>query len=168
MILIDSQGKLAPTAMTESVQIRVYHAITPGTRYVNSRPSSHDQDFFEFRLSRSALFARNSGGLSAVQPEEREYQTVFSQGVDPFEFSVSALTRPPIVLDRCRGCHSDSGIHSVQSRVRWIPQSEHGSGSEWDSSLTRAIEWETDQTIALKQRRSEFSLLRRYWGSDIH
>ena len=53
-ILIDTKGRLVPTALTESVQVRVYHAITPGTQYTNyiNGPSSHDQDFFEFRMSR--------------------------------------------------------------------------------------------------------------------
>lgn len=171
MILIDSAGKLAPTSMTESVQIRVYHAITPGTRYINNinGPSCHDQDFFEFRLSRRALFARHDGGLSAVQPGEMEYPVLFTQGIDPFEFSKSALARPnSIILDFCRGCHNDSGIHSVQSRLHWMPQTEHDSGSQWDPSLIRAIEWETVQTIARKQRQSEFTVLRHYWGGDTH
>ena len=69
LIVVDSTGKLVPTKLTESVQLRVYHAITPGTRSMNyiNGPSSHDQDFFEFRMSGPELFARRNGGLDFCQ-----------------------------------------------------------------------------------------------------
>src|SRR5262249_5174722 len=56
LIVFDSEGKLAATPITESVQLRVFHSITPGSRenYING-PASHDQDFFEFDLHRRAL-----------------------------------------------------------------------------------------------------------------
>ena len=89
MIVIDAQGNLEPTALTESVQLRVYRAVTSGSPYINyeNGPSSHDQDFFEFRFARGALLARRSGGLLAVQPGEAEFPTMFSFGIDPFEAS---------------------------------------------------------------------------------
>ena len=73
MMVIDDQGKLTPTALTESVQLRVYHAITPGTEYMNyiNGPSSHDQDFFEFRIRRQDLFARHSVGLARCTQAKR-------------------------------------------------------------------------------------------------
>lgn len=120
-ILIDSEGRLVTTALTEDVQLRVYHAITPGGRYQNDHngPSSHDQDFFEFRMSRPNLFTRQgAGGLVAVMPGETEYATFSTQGMDPFEFQAEGRTGA--VLGRCLGCHSDTGIHSVQSRVQWL------------------------------------------------
>ena len=68
MMVIDDQGKLTLTALTEGVQLRVYHAITPGTEYMNysNGPSSHDQDFLEFRIRRQDLFARHSVGLRSA------------------------------------------------------------------------------------------------------
>jgi hypothetical protein len=86
-MVIDDQGKLTPTALTESVQLRVYHAITPGTQYMNyiNGPSSHDQDFFEFRIRRQDLFARHSVGLVAVHPGETEFATFSTHGTDAFE-----------------------------------------------------------------------------------
>jgi hypothetical protein len=53
-ILIDTEGGLILTALTESVQLRVYRKMTPEPPHINyiNGPSSHDQDFFEFRMSR--------------------------------------------------------------------------------------------------------------------
>ena len=120
-IVIDTKGRLVPPALTESVQLRVYHTITLGTEYMNyiNGPSSQDQDFFEFRMSRRELFARRNGGLVAVHPGETKYPTFSTHGTDAFE-STTPLDRPTVVLERCRGGHSDSGIHSVQSRVQWM------------------------------------------------
>lgn len=121
LIVVDSGGKLVSTRLIESVQLRVYHAVTPGTRYMNysNAPSSHDQDFFEFRMSRPALFAGRNGGLVAVGPSETEFATFNTHGMDGFD-----PTHPSdgqrVVLKRCGGCHSDSGIHSVQSRMHWM------------------------------------------------
>jgi len=48
-IVIDSEGRLGPTRLTESVQLQVYHDVTPGPRYLiySNAPSRRDQDFFE-------------------------------------------------------------------------------------------------------------------------
>lgn len=163
-IVIDSEGKLLPTALTESVQLRVYHAITPGTSYMNyhNGPSSHDQDFFEFRMSRSELFAHRNGGLVAVHPRETEYATFSTQGNDPFE-STNSLGGPGDVLGRCRACHSDSGVQSVQSRLQWMNHSQGTSGQMNHDSGDDPIAWETDVTIARKRQGAEFNLLQSLW-----
>ncbi len=156
-IAIDADGKLVPTALTESVQLRVYRAITPGTQYINyiNGPSSHDQDFFEFRMSRPELFAQHGGGLVAVRSGETEYATFSTHGRDPFE---SAKTeRQGVILERCLGCHADSGIHSVQSRTQWMRPSQ---------ASRDAIDWETAVTIAHKQRQPEFRLLQELWRGN--
>jgi hypothetical protein len=61
MTLFDGQGNLVPTPITESVQIRVYYAITatlqaccPGDMLDIARISG--QDFYQFTLSRAQLF----------------------------------------------------------------------------------------------------------------
>jgi len=159
MIVIDNQGKLTPTALTESVQLRVYHAVTPGTEdmnYING-PSSHDQDFFEFRMRRPELFARRSGGLVAVGPRDTEFATFSTHGEDAFE-STTPLDQQEITLESCRGCHSDSGIHSVQSRLQWMKRSRSLGGKQSDP-----ISWETDVTIRRKQHQPDFNLLQDLW-----
>ena len=152
---------MVPTNVTESVQLRVYHAITPGTRYMNyiNGPSSHDQDLFEFRMSRPELFAGRNGGLVAVGPAETEFATFNSHGMDAFD-SASPMDGQNVVLKRCAGCHSDSGIHSVQSRTRWMTQP---AGTGWHAKDSEAIAWETDVTIARKAQQPEFKLLQMLW-----
>jgi plasmid stabilization system protein ParE len=166
-ILIDDRGNLVPTALTESVQLRVYHAVTPGPRLVNyiNGPSSHDQDFFEFRMSRAELFANINGGLVAFHPGEKEYATFMTHGMDDFE-APAPLDGQGVVLKRCLGCHSDAGIHSVQSRLQWMkrPVGERQLGN--DESPGDAIAWETNVTIARKRRQAEFNMLQSLWLTE--
>jgi len=155
-ILIDSERRLAPTSLTESVQLRVYRTITPGNTFMNfiNGPSSHDQDFFEFRMSRPELFARHSGGLVAVAPRETEFATFSTHGLDDFE-SVHREGRG-IILERCRACHVDSGIHSVQSRLQWMDASADPVGGN-------PVAWETQATIHKKEQQPDFANLSSLW-----
>lgn len=88
-ILIDKQGHLVATNLAESVQLRVYHAVTPGTKYLNyiGGPSSHDQDFFEFRMRRAELFDREGNSLTAISPADSEFATFSTHGIDAFDCS---------------------------------------------------------------------------------
>jgi hypothetical protein len=159
-IVIDSEGRLQPTRLTESIQLRVYHAVTPGSRYVNdfNSPSRQDQNFFEFRLSRPRLFAGRAGGLVAVDPGDVEYPTFSTHGEDSFE-SIGSVDLPSVILDRCRSCHSASGIHSIQSRLQWMKPSER-------KKHTNPIDAEYAATIARKQQESDFRLLQEYWRTS--
>ena len=160
-IIIDTDGKLLPTALTENVQLRVYHAITSGTQYINyiNGPSSHDQDFFEFRISRPDLFAGHSGGLSAVGPSQTEFATFSTHGMD--------WDGQGVILERCRACHADSGIHSVQSRIQWMKKPSDSGGHLNRDPGDDPIAWETNVTITRKEQQPEFKMLQRLWhGTD--
>jgi len=163
MIALDTVGKLVPTPLTESVQIRVYHAITPGTKYMNyiNGPSSHDQDFFEFQMRRQQLFAGQGGGLVAVAPNQTEFAAFSTHGLDPFDES-SPLRAEGVALKRCPACHSDSGIHSVQSRMQWMQRQTNHEEPKPDSN-TDALVWETSVTASFKENRREFKLLQKFW-----
>jgi len=168
MIVVDTDGHLLPTAVTESVQLRVYHSVTPGSAYINYQngPSSHDQDFFEFRLSRPELFGQSRGGLRAVKGGEKELPVLFSHGIDPFETSRKNdwwVRRPGEILASCRVCHADSGIHSVQSRERWLGPPPRNRELGADTPLSRVINWETEKTIDRKQQQDNFKILVRHW-----
>jgi hypothetical protein len=156
-VVVDTEGKLEPTLLTESIQLRVYHSVTPGSRYLNylNGPSSRDQDFFEFQMSRPRLFALQSGGLRALRPGDVEYATFSTHGEDMFE-SADRTDKPSVVLDRCRACHSDSGIHSVQSRIQWMNPPERADHND-------PIDAETVSTIQRKQQQRDFQLLQRLW-----
>jgi hypothetical protein len=159
-MLLDAAGKLTPTALTESVQIRIYRKITPGPPAVNylNGPASKDQDFFEFRISRPLLFSQRGGSLVAVRPGDSEHATFSTHGDDPFESGYGE--KPGPILQRCRSCHSDSGIHSVQSRIQWM---HNRPGSD---AAREATAWETDATIRRKQQERDFQLLEGLWRSE--
>ena len=158
LIAIDREGNLVPTRLTESLQFRVYRTITPGTPYMHyvNGPSSHDQDFFEFRLSLPYLLANVSAGLRAIGPAETEFATFSTHGRDAFE-AVNPRETQGVILARCRACHGDSGIHSVQSRMQWM---QHASGDPSGGHQADCIGWETKVTIARKQEERDFKLLK--------
>ncbi len=167
-ILLDTDGNLVPTSLTETVQFRAYHAITLGrgseyTNYING-PSSHDQDFFEFRLSRPELFAAHGGGLVPIQPQDTEYATFATHGMDEFEGQPQGFAvGPGRILLRCTGCHSDSGIHSIQSRMQWMKPPQGPRPAADDEATRSAITWETNVTIAQKKQQADFKLLQEFW-----
>jgi len=166
-ILLDTEGKLLPTALTESVQLRVYHAVTHGSAYIHyiNGPSSHDQDFFEFRMSRPELFAGRNGGLVAVYPGDLEFATFATHGMDELDPKQRLAGQTDILL-RCVGCHSDSGIHSVQSRLQWMKPPQGAAGQMSLDALDHSIQWESGITIAHKQHEADFSLLQSLWRTE--
>jgi hypothetical protein len=110
MMLIDQNGEVVATRLTESVQIRDYRALPAST--------AGQSDVSEFRLSRKALFSHQAGGLTAIGPEDKEFPVFMTHGIDPFEMShqFGELERhQATVLNTCASCHRGSGIHSVLS-----------------------------------------------------
>jgi hypothetical protein len=102
------------------------------------------------------------GGSVAVHPVDKEYATFMTHGMDDFE-SPAPLEGQGGILKRCRGCHSDSGIHSVQSRLQWMNHSEAERQPGNGEVSSDAVTWETNVTIAHKRLQSEFRLLHRLW-----
>jgi hypothetical protein len=113
-------------------------------------PSSHDQDFFEFRMSRQDLFSGGNVGLIAVTPSQTEFATFSTQGVDPFELHGPA-ERPMSILERCAPCHVNPGIHSVESRLPWMKWPARSVQAD-QKGTDDAIAWETDVTVARKEK----------------
>jgi hypothetical protein len=109
LVLIDSQGNFRPTNIVESVQIRV-HRIVPREipqTFSGRTETRAEMDASEFKLSRSKLFAGESGGLRPVLPGETEFALFASHGID-WESRIS--------LTACSSCHFGPGIYSVRSR----------------------------------------------------
>lgn len=107
MMLIDRNGEIVPTRLTESVQIRDYKTLWQSN---NS----------EFRLSREKLFSGEAGGLRAIGSEDKEFPVFSTHGIDPFEMprKFGELERHrATILDTCASCHRGSGIHAVLSYV---------------------------------------------------
>ena len=129
MFVIDERGEPSPTAVTESVQIRVHRAIPdqiPEGFSLDRDDARAALAVYEFRLSRERLFAGEAGGLRAVARDEREFPLFQSHGIDLFESEGGAFgsferhLRP--VLGSCTSCHFRPGIHSVLSRMPDIVQ----------------------------------------------
>jgi hypothetical protein len=97
-MLIDTSHQVVPSNLNESVQLRVLHG---------SRAS---EAAFEFRLSRSQLFANRAGGLRASGQDDRDFKTGFlSKTWDEIEDSESQGRLPGDRMQpmlRCSVCHA--------------------------------------------------------------
>jgi len=99
MFLIDRDGTLRPSRLTESVQLRVF-----------CNPQKN-HPAFEFMLRRGDLFARRGGGLRPVGEDEMLYFNFGSGGrgllvdtaADPFEGQ--KRDRPVPLVKACMDCH---------------------------------------------------------------
>jgi hypothetical protein len=130
---VDSEHRAVATALTESVQLRVYrqvpelpatfHALDIGGGSAKQRGALSWQSYFEFRLSRSGLFAGRAGGLSAVAADERDFETGFAshpydefewEGFRPADKSFAEWSQHPI-RGRCFSCHGLPGLASFNS-----------------------------------------------------
>jgi hypothetical protein len=157
LCLIDNQGLIRATRMTESVQTRTYSSIpeTDG----NFDVLRNAQAVAEFQMDRKHGFA-----LRAVEEGEREFQFVHfrSMGVDPFEhMNVSqwVSSRDRVrgqTLKTCMMCHLARGILSVNT------YSNFGyAASKLDAST---VERETSATLRWKSRQFDWGLLNGLWA----
>ncbi len=170
MNLFDDQGNLAPAPITESVQIRVYHAITttparffaPGWADVIKNSG---QNFYEFKLNRALLFAGKDGGLRATGRDEREFSTFQQQGDDEIEEfdehpEFKKMWAP--ALQGCLSCHSGGGVRSFNSLDNLFKPNRRQQDPP-DNGAYPARWWLNDGTVAWKQDRYEWGLLNGYW-----
>lgn len=146
MTVVDAAGELAPTRLTESVQVRVLpDPAAPG-----------GQTFLEFRLRRRDLAAGMGGGLTAVRADERDRTDVLDLGPRN-----DREKREP-VLASCRTCHTDQGILSMNSYTGSLDNvsRQRGARALTDSTLKH----QADAAVAWKQARYSWGLLNGYWG----
>jgi hypothetical protein len=114
MILPDQHHNLVLTPVTESVQIRHYRDIPPGTMRYESE-SRRSQSASEVKLDRARLFKGGHSGLLGVTPEDREFPVFMTHDNDPFEDDRLAAGLPVASLTTCTGCHLGPGIQSMMS-----------------------------------------------------
>jgi hypothetical protein len=132
-LLIASPNILTATALTESVQLRVYREVPEMTAQALSaalvnntaanRRAHSWQSFQEFQLSRPRLFAGRAGGLRAVGPDERDFPTPFNLSYhDAFEDHEPGPRDRPFsetsqhsFKQDCFQCHSLPGVASFNS-----------------------------------------------------
>lgn len=158
-LLISPEGRVEPTPLTLSVQLRVYRKIQP----VNSARDT--QAVFEFSLQKKAWFARRSGGLHAYGTDEKDFNFVhfFGHGADLIEHHDGEDASRSPVLQSCLNCHFDAGVRSLLSYSRFnsIPAVllENKNPGPYGVSLTKKIscrEWGvlTGLWLAEERRRS--------------
>jgi hypothetical protein len=162
MILVDLNGDLVPTHLTESVQIRRYNDVNPKPR-PSGMPAPESQTFVEFLLSRRDLFAGVAGGLRAVAPDEREFRQFMDMGFDPFD--EAERQHKPLSFHRamdCMDCHGGFGVYSVhsftqdtQSRLAALPQL---------TSLDSQPERERYAALVWKEKHFSWGLLQGIWA----
>ena len=170
MTVFDNQGNLGASALTESVQLRVYHAITRAEErnFGSGDPAQivkdSGQDFFEFRLSRPLLFSGKNGGLRALGPDEKELSTFQQQGDDPIERrrgEPDFSSKLPPVIQTCAWCHNGGGVQSLNSRASLLKPNRRQ--QEPRSVDYGPIYWGDGTAIAWKQDRFDWGLLNGYW-----
>jgi hypothetical protein len=182
-LLVDSAGRVTPTALTEQVQLRVYHDIRPMTAQEFEDAHRIDEDMFaragqefeELSLSRAALFAGRAGGLQPLSAIDRFFLTFAAQGVDPFEMpgsgrSVPGTPRRAAGMEEaharrvCKDCHAAPGVFSFNSYLPFrlsTPPGSHVAARLSEISIAEAervaVGWKEQQA----NWRSLQALLRR-------
>jgi len=171
MTLFDGQGNLVPTPVTESVQIRVYYAITatlqgccPGDMSI-ARNSG--QDFYQFTLSRAQLFASKADGLRATGRDEKQLSTFQQQGGDLIdEFSEKPALKKTWLpaLQTCLACHSKGGVRSLNSLEKLLKPNRRQ--PDFGDEPYPPRWWLNAGTTDWKRDRYDWGLLNGYWRSD--
>jgi hypothetical protein len=167
MTLFDNQGRLTAAPITESVQIRVYRSVTPGSAPavgIDQMITKSGQDFYAIRLSRPLLFANQSGGLKAARPDERDF-TLFGGG-GPDEGSKShyaALATYHPVVKACVMCHREAGLQSLRTLGRL--QKPNPLQQELPAEALGPRWWQDARVLSWKQSQNDWRLLSGYLKS---
>jgi hypothetical protein len=113
MLVINQDGRIANTRVTESVQIRVFRTIPRRKADAGrARDAAADQDFYEFTRSRALLFAGKHGGLRAIGRDEKDFHTQLL--VHTFD-ELETGGKPQPIMRSCIGCHDRPGVYSFRS-----------------------------------------------------
>ena len=150
MILIDDQGDLVLSPLTETVQIRHFNP---------------EQIFHEFELSRKNLFAGSAGGLHL---NKELFLLFFSHG-DVFEIRDIPELQAAIP-EICKACHfndpplpnygNSQSIISVSRSNFSLPNNERPIliPTSWENETEVVVEW--------KHNHSTWQVLETYWTQE--
>jgi hypothetical protein len=165
MVLIDAKGEFRPTNIIEDVQIRVHRAIPgsiPNSLNLDRNEARAAMDVYEFKLTRTKLFAREAGGLHSLTRTDTKFPLFRSHDIDLFEENVGQINRMfRVSLEACASCHFRPGVHSILSRGERVAIPENSELlPSWDSSH------EAEATKWWKRRQFSWGLLQGLWNSS--
>jgi hypothetical protein len=184
LCVIDSQGRIRPTTLTESIQLRRYDSIETlrvqfdGPSATVEKPAA--QQMFEFQMDRI-----HEGALEPLAPTDKDFQFVhfMSMGGDPFELAFNNVERLPnptairrATLATCHQCHASPGIFSVASfnqeqfsaqivqRLQASPELPPQIAQSYQPPPN--TQQEIDATLLWKCRQFDWGLLQGLWRRD--
>jgi RNA polymerase sigma factor (sigma-70 family) len=156
MLLIDQAGKLQPTTLTESVELRHYRKSARGDEALDVGTPA------VILLSRKDLLANRNGGLRAIGPDET---SLFSFQVRAGNIGYDALEAPKRpraerLLQTCASCHArkdgKGGIYSVATLYSGDPNSPRGLVGVTEKDLAKT-------TIRWTRKTYSWGLLQGLW-----
>jgi hypothetical protein len=166
MVLVDATGELRPTNVIEDVQIRVHRTIPrsiPQGLDLDNIEAHAAMDVFEFKLTRTKLFAHKDGGLRSLTRTDTEFPLFRSHDIDLFEENFNnRMLR--VSLEACATCHFRPGVHSMLSRTRLESVATPENGEllpSWEAN------YETNGTNSWKRRQFSWGLLQGLWNSPV-
>jgi hypothetical protein len=163
MCVIDTEGRIRPTRIVESIQLRTYLNFNPiyGSAEFDKNPP---QRFNEFRMSRDG----HASMVSVAQKEKgfTSNNRFFSPGIDPFEYHPPEETNVlssfrGIVLRTCYECHSGAGIGSVNCFTRAL---SGGLPMEMTQLTEANLQNEEEMSVFLKECGFEWGFLQGLWN----
>ena len=166
MALIDANGEFRPTNIVEDVQIRVHRTIPsfiPNGLDLSRNEARAALDVYEFKLTRTKLFAREDGGLHSLTKTDTEFPLFASHDIDLFEENLGSFDRMlRVSLAACASCHFRPGVHSILSRGERVSIRENSELlPSWDSN------YEADGVKWWKSRQFNWGLLQGLWNSPV-
>jgi len=156
-LLVDREGKVAPTGLIEGVQLRAYREVPPGDPEEHRGGPTPRQDVCEFLPSRPDLFAGRPGLRAVGRDEVFGFVTFFRDALDRFEQMPANVAPGPhfkAEMKTCLECHFKPGVQSVLSLHLDGPP---GSEAETIGLYTPAAD--VQATLDEKYRRYDWGLL---------
>ena len=154
-ILVDAQGKLAPTRLTTDVQLRLF--------------KKSDQGVFQgpeirvCELSRKLMLtAPETGGLASEDENFQTYGGGYGFAPPAYRISPNDPPGPPIVVTlrtRCQQCHGKDATSLMTFMIALPPHSKPPKVRELDPAAIEAAE----SALARKNASFDFKLLLAYF-----
>ena len=154
-ILVDSQGKLAPTRLTTDVQLRLFKKSDQGV--------FQSTEIRVCELSRELMLtAPETGGLSSEDEDFQTYRGGYGFASPTYHIDSNAAPGPPVVVKlktRCSQCHGQNAVSLITFMITAPPHSKRPTVRELDPAATEAAE----TALSRKNASYDFKLLRAYF-----